>query len=180
MAGRTRTRTKSAAPAPTPEPEVEENGSVGLRPVGALHEHMAEWLNDAFGDELDAELTPRQVQVVISKRNVYRKSDEYLAFKEEQDELREQAEVEAANKPKRVRKVVDADEAEEVEEAPKPKRGRSAKAKPAAETEEAEVPAAKPRTRRRTAAPAAEGEAATPAPARRRRRAAAAPTDEPF
>lgn len=179
MAGRTRTRTKPVVPA-EPEVEVEENGSAGLRPVGALHEHMAEWLNDAFGDELDAELTPRQVQVVISKRNVYRKSDEYLAFKEEQDELREQAEAEAANKPKRARKVADADEVEEeVEEAPKPKRGRPAKAKPAAETETAEAPA-KPRSRRRTAAPAAEGEAATPAPARRRRRAAAAPTDEPF
>lgn len=177
-----RTRTTKAKPAP--EPEVEENetnGSAGLRPVGALHEHMADWLNEEYGEELDETLTARQVQVVISKRNQYRKSDEYAEFAEQREQERDRAAEEATAKPKVKRgRPVTTDDAEEdeTEEAPKPARRGRVKA---TETPAEEPAPAKTRTRRTRATAATEEEAA-PAPARRsRRRAAPAASEtEPF
>jgi hypothetical protein len=172
MAGRTR----RAAPKETaPEPEPAENGE--LREPGPLHVHMAEWLNDVYGEDLGKPLTPRQVQIVISRRNEYRKSDEYAAFKEEQDELRDQAAAEKAEaKAERARSA--AARSEEEEPPAKPARRRRGKAAPAEEEEE-EAPAAKPAARRARKAAAASTEDAAP-PARRRRRATPASEAEPF
>jgi hypothetical protein len=177
MARAPRTRTKPVEPEPAEE---ETNGAVGLREVGALHESMAEWYNAEYADELDKPLTPRQVQLVISKRNEYRKSDAYEQYVEERDAAA--AEEEAKPKPaRRAAKQAEEDPAPASKPAARSRRGKAAA--PAAETEE---PAAAPkaRSRRRTAAAATEGEAA-PAPAARtrRRRAASTATEgaaEPF
>jgi hypothetical protein len=139
MARAPRTRTKPVEPEPAEE---ETNGAVGLREVGALHESMAEWYNAEYADELDKPLTPRQVQLVISKRNEYRKSDAYEQYVEERD---------AAAAP--------AAETEEPAAAPK---ARSRRRTAAAATEGEAAPAPAARTRRRRAASTATEGAAEP------------------
>lgn len=197
-----RTRTKAAKPAEPEEQEPEENGEApALREVGALHELMAEWLNDVYGDELDKPLTARQVQVVIAKRNEFRRSEDYDQFRTEQDEAREKAAAkkdaepaeESGTKPARRRrggKAAEAEtEAEAEEETPAPARTARSRRRPAA-AETGETTAAAPKRTRRArgaaqdAEPAEEAETSEKAaPARRSRRRAAKPEGgetEPF
>src|ERR1044072_264053 len=115
-----RTRTKPAKAAEPAEEDVETNG---LRPVSDLHTHMAEWLNEEYGDDLDKPLTARQVQIVIGKRNTYRKSDEYAEFMEGVEARRQQAEAARAEKAA-------AREDDEEDEAPAPRPRRPPGARP--------------------------------------------------
>lgn len=159
---------------PAPEPEETDEPVGGLREPGTLHELMADWFNETY----DADVTPLQCLIFTSKRNEFRRSDEYAAYRDELDKTRAAAAEEAEAAPKRRRKAA-ADEDEE-EPAPKARRGRKAKA---AEPEDEDEPEAKPAPKRRGRPAAKDADAAAKPVRRRRARGAAAADaegDEPF
>jgi len=167
---------------PAVEVEETEETATGRGPT-ALHEAMAEWLNETY----DADITADQVRLAQTKRKEFRATEAYDTAVSEMDEAREQAETEKAKR--RAAKEAQAEEAEEApapkrrkakaqaedaDEAPAPKRGRKAKA---AAEEPAEETEAKPARRGRKAKAAATTEAAeeetSEAPAKPKRRRAA-------
>lgn len=157
MATATRARrgTKAAAVKPAEE-EIAESSST-VREPSEMHELMADFFNENY----EAGVTPRQCAIYTSKRGEFRRSAEYLEYRERNaanggDEEAE-AEKPAARPARRGRKAV-AEEAEpEAEEAPKatparrPRRG-AAKAADTEETETAEKAAPARRRRSRPAA----------------------------
>jgi hypothetical protein len=149
-----RSRTKVAAPEPA---EAAEEVSNGLRPAGLLHQSMADWYNEEFADELDAELTPRQVQIVIAKRNAYRKSPAYEEYLEKKENEADAEEEETPAPRKRSAKAAPAEEAE----APRPRGRRGGRALKAVDSESAaeDAPVPAPRGRRARATKAATADA---------------------
>lgn len=166
-------RTPKVKPAPAPEPEETEEGGATRGP-GEMHELFSEWLLEETG----VTVTPEAIFLVTSKRTAFRKSEEYLAYAEKQDELREQKSAEKEERAKeRAAKPVAAEEPEE-----KTARRRG-KAKPDAEDTAEKEKVTPLRGRRRgkatedTDGDEAQAEAAPAAKPTARRRRSAAPAN---
>lgn len=157
MATATRARRGTkAAVKPAEEESAESNSTV--REPSEMHELMADFFNENY----EAGVTPRQCAIYTSKRGEFRRSAEYLEYRERNaanggDEEAE-AEKPAARPARRGRKAA-AEEAEpEAEEAPKaaparrPRRGAAKAATEETETETAEKAAPARRRRSRPAA----------------------------
>jgi hypothetical protein len=151
-------KNKAAKPAAKPEPveteEVEE--ATGGRGPGALHEAMAEWLDDNY--PIEGGHDPYTLYLAQTKRKEFRGSESYASIKTDQ-EARAAARAKAAEE--RAAKAEEADEDEDDEPVVKPSKGKKAKAAAVAEkAEEAAPTVAKKGKKAKATAEAAE---ATPA-----------------
>jgi hypothetical protein len=147
------------APAKTVEPEPET--TVSGRSEGEMHDLFAAYLNENYG----ADITPRQIFLVTSKRNEFRRTDVYADYAERRDEER-------TEKPVKTKAAKKAEPKPDEEPKAKPVARRRGRTAPVVDTTD-EAPKAKPVRRGRTSPPKAEetkAEVATPrrrSPARR-------------